>query len=463
MAATTLKVVGSAGTVVLLYSLYVRYSKQRAETRKEDEERKAKEALFAACRSPVALAEFKVLLSRFQKQDIRDVNGLTPFMMACEANNIELVRYLVSTQIPANTDASRHAFFRTRNVHGLGSVHVAVTAGAADVLRYLLSFNTIVSLSLVGSRVGVEESPSSSTSGRYGTLRAGGPSPTPASSSASLSGGSQGMNGSMDIESSPLLSELTGWPTVTEVRSGIPGVVLGATCLHIAVAIERLDMMEILLKYRADVHAQDDNGVTPLMLSLTSANSATAERLITATSSPGPADIFRRTALYYECTRAGAAADDDRFVRRLLAGRMKREPEKQKTRAGNLARTNSNSSMRSTKSNPSLSGVDPLSITTRDEGYTVLHAAILHGRTAAASLLVELMSATDVGLAAADGRTALHLAVETANVDIVKKIAQRLHDGIREAATLKDGQGRTPADLARSTGSQEVEELLSRS
>ncbi|KAI9353299.1 ankyrin repeat-containing domain protein [Zopfochytrium polystomum] len=134
-----LAVAASIGAAGYLSTARYLKSKEAAEIAR------AKAEFFAAAADRAQIEKFRQLVQKFLKQDIRDADGNSAFMIACRSGNVEGIRYILSLQSP--TAITKSPLFFNTNSHGHTALHEAVLAGRADVLKVILS-NTLVALAL---------------------------------------------------------------------------------------------------------------------------------------------------------------------------------------------------------------------------------------------------------------------------------------------------------------------------
>ncbi|KAJ3103052.1 hypothetical protein HDU97_010408 [Phlyctochytrium planicorne] len=136
------------------------YSSHRiSAARSEKEKEKQKRALFDAAIRREDFVLFRELLQRFIKTDPRDENGNTPFMLACQHGNLEVIRYYLSMH-PPSSDIQKSPLFLAANDNGHTAVHVAAFSGSVETMRALLGSNSLLALAMVSiSSVGSRKTP----------------------------------------------------------------------------------------------------------------------------------------------------------------------------------------------------------------------------------------------------------------------------------------------------------------
>lgn len=178
----------------------------------------------------------------------------------------------------------------------------------------------------------------------------------------------------------------------------------GSTALHLAIQIKKPELLDLLLEHKADPNRADKDGRTPLHLAINTQHRDMAERLLAAGAKADVADAGGESAL------ASALSRGEYDLAQLLldaGARVDRRDEK---------------------------------------GRTPLHQLVVY--PGAERFL--LARKADVNARGADGRTALHHAVEGCQNWNWDKASESVVTLLRHGAdpSLKDDKGRTPFDLA---------------
>ncbi|KAI8855326.1 ankyrin repeat-containing domain protein [Chytridium lagenaria] len=125
------------------------YSSHRiTQARSEKQNEKQKRALFDAAIRREDFVQFRELLQRFIRLDPRDDRGNTPFMLACQHGNLEVIRYYLSMH-PPSSDIQKSPLFLAANDNGHTAVHVAALSGSMETMRALLGSNSLLALAMV--------------------------------------------------------------------------------------------------------------------------------------------------------------------------------------------------------------------------------------------------------------------------------------------------------------------------
>ncbi|KAJ3123908.1 Transient receptor putative cation channel sub A member 1 [Nowakowskiella sp. JEL0407] len=327
-------------------------------------------------RVPSKFPEFKLLLQtkfKYPKSDLRDENGNSLFMIACQVGNLEAVKYLLSLAHTTTQDIGRNPIIIMVNHHGRTAFHEAVRANQIHVVKYLLNFNTLLSFSLVSLRVGFD---------------------TAFPHVSVCDDGEEIVNLEQRFKS-----------CMRSLRDGLNGVdKTGWTALHFAAYNNHVQMVDLLVKCRADINSVGSKGETPLMVALQQRHSETATRLIQSNANLYARDVFGRTSLFTLCMHAELIKDW-----KSLVGLMIYRSSEAKSSSSSLRRIRPSSPTESIggRSDSLKSRSSVLNIGD-NRGFTPLHVAVARDNL---ELIRELLEfGADINLQSKEGWTVLHLA-----------------------------------------------------
>ncbi|KAJ3200022.1 hypothetical protein HDU67_002353 [Dinochytrium kinnereticum] len=342
------------------------YSSHRiTQTRSEKEKERQKRALFDSAIRREDFVQFRELLQRFIRLDPRDDHGNTPFMLACQHGNLEVIRYYLSMH-PPSSDIQKSPLFLAANDNGHTAVHVAALSGSVETMRALLGSNSLLALAMVS----------------------------------------------------------------------IPSIGRRSTPLHIAVENGLFNMVEALIKLRADVNAIDIDGITPIMLAIKFGKIVLVERLLNANANINLLDSWKHSALFYACKHQEYDMAKLLLEKKKAAAAPSPKLTPRKTRPP-LSRSPSNSSAPAATSPVGIS-VDIVNVADRF-GYTALLLVAEMGDLRMFDLLLEY--------GAARGVTALHEAASMHRLDLLQLFHSH-HSSTPTTFSLIDNHGRTPLHAA---------------
>ncbi|KAJ3054373.1 Ankyrin repeat domain-containing protein 44 [Rhizophlyctis rosea] len=121
----------------------------------EKEARILQNKLLESAKSPGDSALFKQLLqkARYPKTDVRDQDGNTPFILACQHGNIDAIRQIISL-VPTGSYATSPVLTAVNNAGHTG-VHAAAAVGNVESVKYLTGgHSTILAMALTSFPAG---------------------------------------------------------------------------------------------------------------------------------------------------------------------------------------------------------------------------------------------------------------------------------------------------------------------
>ncbi len=211
------------------------------------------------------------------------------------------------------------------------------------------------------------------------------------------------------------------WGTLQELKSLVAqgknihgilkdsGYYSGRTLLHSACGREGLDVIEYLVSKGLDVNAQDDNGVTPLMIAADAGSSEKVQYLLSKGADPFAKNKSGETLLYY-----AAGGGLDWFVEDLIAAKI--DPNASTQTGWTPLHSAASSGNKNVVEILMSKGADVKAKTNR--GYTLIHLAIERHYTDLVQFLIQ--NGGDVNAKWLDYETApLHLAVKENQPQIV--------------------------------------------
>ncbi|KAJ3087858.1 Nuclear factor NF-kappa-B p105 subunit, partial [Phlyctochytrium bullatum] len=216
-------------------------------------------------------------------------------------------------------------------------------------------------------------------------------------------------------------------------------------------------MVEALIKLRADVNAADLDGATPLNLAIRRGKAELVDRLLLANADINVMDAAKHSALYYACKHS-----EHEMARVLLEKRKAAAAAAAAASPKPMPRKPRTAMSRSPSSNgfPSAGGmygappqVDILNAADRF-GYTPLLLTCELGDPVMLDILLQY--GADTTKCTKAGKTALHLAVQAGNVDVVTKILQLPVADVQAS----DARGLTPLHIAASHHRLDLLQLL---
>ncbi|KAJ1536949.1 hypothetical protein HK096_005949, partial [Nowakowskiella sp. JEL0078] len=336
--------------------LYYQYNLQREAflLRQEEEQ---KNLVFSTARNPANFQEFRQLISkyRYPKTDIRDDEGNTPFILACMSGNLEAVRHILTLANTTTQDICRNPVILSTNLDGHTAFHEAIRLNQLAVVRFLLGFTTLLSFALVAQPAGFVDP--------VGIV----------------------VGGVRELD--------RDWRRL-RVRREDKTMEVGWVGLHFAVAGGSREIVDVLLKSRADVDSKGGNGQTPLMIASVKGDFEIVCSLLKVNANVTLRDGDGRTSLHYAAQNGNldivtAILVKNSEMKGVNSGKPIRESKKVRNgSSGTIDRITREDLKRKSVANLSANTTSDILNACDNQGISPLHLAVIFNHTEVVNELI---------------------------------------------------------------------------